>query len=179
MQFIKKVYPSLLAEEETQMKLKESGPPAKKTGRFNKHPVQTKLLSFQCVPWKNYVDIWHFFSCNSQLILVWSCDQSLWHSVPHTKSLPEDYKLKGPLFDNELDQYKRGLVCIRGDGLTNRRRVGLCNLEVLSCFGPIHHNIYERTCPWETVENNAEYIAEIFNSAITEWARTSCWYCHG
>ena len=44
--------------------------------------------------------------------------------------------------------------------------MGLCNLEVLSCFGPIHHNIYERT--WETVENNAEYIAGIFNSAITE-----------
>ena len=40
MQLIKKVYPSLLVEEETQMK--EPGPPAK-TGHVNKHAAQTKL----------------------------------------------------------------------------------------------------------------------------------------
>ena len=67
MQFIKKVYPSLLAEDETQMK--EFGPPA------------TCSISFHAL--NPYLKLWAKSLCS-------------------TYKIPSDYKLKGPLFDNNL-----------------------------------------------------------------------------
>ena len=149
--------------------MKESGPPAKKqatlTSMVHKPNFDMSNAYLEKFLLTSGVS---FHALRNPYLNLWA------KSLCSTYEIPSEYKLKGPLFENELeeiqawkqDQYKRGLMCITGDGLTNQRRVGLCNIEVLSCFGPIHHNIYERT--WETVENNAHHIAAIFNSAITE-----------
>ena len=101
--------------------------------------------------------------------------QAAFSSLNAGYEVPSDYKLKGPLFNREyqdINDWKAeklccGLLCLTGDGWTNRRRVGCMNMECITQHsGPIHYNTYQRTASTEEV--NHEYVTDIFNKAIQE-----------
>ena len=81
-------------------------------------------------------------------------------------TVPSDYKVKGPLFDQEnqdinewkQEQLSSGLLCLTGDGWTNRRRVGCMNMECITQHsGPIHYETYERTVQTKQVNQENSY----------------------
>ena len=101
--------------------------------------------------------------------------QNAFSSLNANYRVPSDNKVKGRLFDQEnqdINEWKQqqlssGLLCLTGDGWTNRRRVGCMNMECITQHsGPIHYETYERTGQTEQV--NQEYGIGIFNKAITE-----------
>ena len=57
-------------------------------------------------------------------------------------------------------------LAVTGDGMTNRRRVGCINVEALTRYGPVHVDNHERKAQTEAVD--ADYVANIFNTSITE-----------
>ena len=101
--------------------------------------------------------------------------QQAFSNLNASYKVPSDYKLKGPLFEHEnqdINEWKSeklscGLLCLTGDGWTNRRRVGCMNIECLTQHsGPIHYDTFQRTAATEQV--NHQYVTDIFNKAIQE-----------
>jgi hypothetical protein len=69
--------------------------------------------------------------------------------------VPSEHMIAGPFLDaefNEIVEWKtnilaRGKIKVAGDGYTNRRRVGLINIEACSSCtdaGVVHHNTIQR-----------------------------------
>ena len=88
--------------------------------------------------------------------------------------VPSKYIIEGPMLkseDESITTWKTGMllkgyVAVTGDGMTNRRRVGCINVEALTRYGPVHVDTHERKAETEAVD--ADYVAKIFNTSITE-----------
>lgn len=76
----------------------------------------------------------------------------------------------------EVNEWKnnllsKGLLALTGDGWTNRRRAGCVNIKALTSSGVVNYETY--CCGADRREANAaEFIANIFNTAIDELGGT-------
>jgi hypothetical protein len=87
---------------------------------------------------------------------------------------PGEFRLKGSLLDQETEQIEnwkqqllsQNLITVTGDGWTNTSGVGCKNIEAVTRHGAVHIRTVARTA--DVVEENADYIANIFKTNIQQ-----------